>query len=173
MRKLIRDLLAVGKLAPTKIVVELMRNRMEAITRSTGKLNFLLDGFPRSLDNMEGWYEVFGRDAELPTMLYFECPFDMLEKRILGRAKYSGRHDDNAESIKLRFDTFKAQTLPTVELFRSHEKVTEIDSSQDRQVVYEQVKTCLADFTDSEAAVKPLTERAEMLLGLRPFPKSD
>ena len=169
--QLITDLLAEGKLAPTKIVVELIRNRMELVTRTTGKTNFLLDGFPRSLDNMEGWYEVFGRDAELPKMLFFECPFEVLEKRILGRAKYSGRHDDNADSIKLRFDTFKAETLPTFEFFRSKEKVVEIDSSLDRQVVYDIVKENLSDFTDEESAARPLSERAEMLLGLRPFPK--
>ena len=169
--KLITDLLADGKLAPTKIVVELMRNRMETITRTTGNVNFLLDGFPRSLDNMEGWYEVFGRESELPKMLFFECPFDVLEKRILGRAKYTGRNDDNAESIKLRFDTFKKETLPTFEFFKSKDKVVEIDSSQDRQAVYNIVKENLSEFTDEEAASRPLTERAEMLLGLRPFPK--
>ena len=148
-----------------------MRNSMETITRTTGRNNFLLDGFPRSLDNMEGWYEVFGRDAELPKMLYFECPYDVLEKRILGRAKYTGRNDDNVESVKLRFDTFKAETLPTVEFFRSKDKVSEIDTSQDRQSVYKIVAENLAEFTDQEIAAKPLTERAEMLLGLRPFPK--
>lgn len=169
--KLITDLLADGKLAPTKIVVELMRSHMETVTRTTGKTNFLLDGFPRSLDNMEGWYDVFGREAELPKMLFFECPFDVLEKRILGRAKYTGRHDDNAESIKLRFDTFKAETLPTVEFFRGKDRIVEIDSSQDRQVVYNIVKENLADFTDKDVAARPLSERAEMLLGLRPFPK--
>ena len=169
--KLITDLLADGKLAPTNIVVELMRNSMETITRTTGRNNFLLDGFPRSLDNMEGWYEVFGRDAELPKMLYFECPYAVLEKRILGRAKYTGRNDDNVESVKLRFDTFKAETLPTVEFFRSKDKVSEIDTSQDRQSVYKIVAENLAEFTDQEIAAKPLTERAEILLGLRPFPK--
>jgi len=29
----------------------------------------------------------------------------------------------------------------------------------------------LAEHTDSELAAKPLTERAEILLGLRPYPK--
>ena len=81
----------------------LLRDEMERITRTTGKNNFLLDGFPRSPDNLEAWYEIFGRDAELPKMLYFECPYSVLEKRILGRAKYSGRSDDNVESVKLRF----------------------------------------------------------------------
>ena len=125
----------------------------------------------RSLDNLDGWYDIFGRDAELPTMLYFECPYDVLEQRILGRAKYTGRRDDNTESLKKRFDTFKAQTLPTVELFKSKDKCIEIDTSQSRQAVYAEVVSHLAEHTDKEFASKPLTERAEMLLGLRPYPR--
>jgi UMP-CMP kinase len=84
---------------------------------------------------MEGWYEIFGREAELPRMLYFECPYPVLEERLMGRAKYSGRSDDNLESVKLRFDTFKAQTLPTLEFFQSKGKVEEIDASQNREAV--------------------------------------
>lgn len=164
-------LLKDGKLAPSDVVVTLLKDAMETVTRTTGKNNFLLDGFPRSLANMDAWYEVFGREAELPKMLYFECPYDVLEKRILGRAKYTGRNDDNIESIKLRFDTFKAETLPTVELFRSKGKCIDVDTSLDRQAVYDLVSSQLSEFTDETLAAKPLTERAEMLLGLRPFPK--
>ena len=99
------------------------------------------------------------------------CPYDVLEQRILGRAKYTGRRDDNVESLKKRFDTFKAQTLPTVELFKSKDKCVEIDTSQSRQAVYAEVVSHLAEHTDEELAAKPLTERAEILLGLRPYPK--
>jgi UMP-CMP kinase len=169
----IEDFLTAGKLVPNEIVVTLLKNAMETVTRMTGRNNFLLDGFPRSLENLEGWYEVFGREAELPTMLYFECPYDVLEKRILGRAKYTGRSDDNVESVKLRFDTFKAETLPTVELFKSKDRCIEVDTSQDRQAVYALVVNNLAEFTDKDFAVRPLTERAEMLLGLRPYPGAD
>lgn len=160
-----------GKLVPNEIIVTLLKNAMERVTRTTGKNNFLLDGFPRSLHNMEGWYEIFGRDAALPKMLYFECPYPVLEGRILGRAKYSGRSDDNIESVKLRFDTFKAETLPTVEFFKSNNKCVELDTSQERQAVYDLVIRNLAEHTDSEQAAKPLTERSEILLGLRPYPK--
>lgn len=163
--------LDAGQLVPNEITVKLLKSTMETITRTTGKKNFLLDGFPRSLSNLEGWYEIFGKDTELPKMLYFECPYPVLEKRILGRAKYTGRSDDNVECIKLRFDTFKAETLPTVEVFKNKDKCIEIDTSLDRQAVYELVKTNLAEFTDHEFAAQPLTERAEMLLGIRPFPK--
>ena len=162
--------LTAGQLVPDDLMVSLLCRAMETVTRTTGKNNFLLDGFPRSLSNLEGWYDIFGRDSQLPRMLYFECPFDVLEKRILSRAKYTGRSDDNVESLKQRFDTFKAETLPTVELFKSLDKCAEIDTSQDRQAVYTLVAENLAEYTDQECAARPLTERAEMLLGLRPFP---
>lgn len=159
-----------GKLVPNNIVMKLLKDAMENVTRLTGKNNFLLDGFPRSMNNLEGWYELFGRDEELPKMLYFECPYEVLEKRILSRAKYSGRSDDNIESVKLRFDTFKSETLPIVELFRSKNLCVEIDTSQERQTVYNTFSHNLAEHTEQEFAAKPLTERAEMLLGLRPYP---
>jgi UMP-CMP kinase len=168
---IIEECLAAGKLAPNEIVVTLLKNAVENATRTTGKNNFLLDGFPRSLANLEGWYEIFGRETELPKMLYLECPYAVLEQRILGRANFTGRSDDNVESIKLRFDTFKAETLPTVELFRNKNLCVEIDTSQDRQTVYDQVRSSLDEFTDKSFAAKPLTEKSEMLLGLRPFPQ--
>jgi len=163
--------LAAGALAPNEIVVALLKDAMERVTRTTGKRNFLLDGFPRSMSNLDAWWEVFGCDEELPSMVYFECPYAVLEERILRRAPYSGRSDDNVESIKLRFETFKAETLPTVEFFRSQHRCVEVDTSQDRQAVYAQVARNLADHTDEALAARPLTERAEMLLGLRPYPK--
>jgi len=168
----IDEYIKAGKLVPNEVVVTLLKNAMETVTRTTGRNNFLLDGFPRSMDNLEGWYEVFGRE-ELPKMLYFECPFEVLEKRILGRAKYTGRSDDNIESIKLRFDTFKTETLPIVEFFKSEELCVEVDTGQDRQSVYARVESNLAEYTDKNLAAKPLTERAEMLLGLRPYPGQD
>ena len=169
----IEAIISEGKLVPNEITVELLRNAMDRVTRTTGKNNFLIDGFPRSLSNLEGWNEIFGSELELPKMLFFECPYAVLEKRIMGRAKYTGRSDDNLESLKLRFDTFKAETLPTVEMFRGKNKCIEIDTGQDRQIVYDIVCSHLKEFTDKQLVAQPLTERAEMLLGLRPFPKDE
>ncbi|MDA0284605.1 MAG: nucleoside monophosphate kinase [Planctomycetota bacterium] len=167
----IEEFITAGKLVPNDIVVTLLRNVMETVTRTTGRNNFLLDGFPRSVSNLKAWNEIFSQDSELPKMLYFECPYEVLEKRIMGRAKYTGRSDDNVESVKLRFDTFKAETLPTVELFKSKDRCVEVDTSQDRQAVYDVVASNLAEYTNKDLAARPLTERAEMLLGLRPYPR--
>lgn len=73
--------------------------------------------------------------------------------------------------MKVRFDTFKAETLPIVEHFRSHGKCVEIDTSQDRQTVYQLVRALLAEHTDSQRLAQPLSEKALILLGLRPYPK--
>lgn len=170
---IIEEFVNAGKLVPNEIIVTLLRDKMEAVIRTTGRNNFLLDGFPRSLSNLEAWNEIFGTDAELPKFLYFECPYPVLEQRILGRARYSGRSDDNVESIKLRFDTFKTETLPTVEHFKSKNKCVEVDTSQDRQTVYSLVASNLAEYTDQKFAARPLTERSEMLLGLRAYPKQE
>ena len=159
-----------GRLVPDAILMSLLREAMERITRGTGNRNFLLDGFPRSLSNLNAWTEAFGEEIELPKMLYFECPFEELKKRILRRAKYSGRSDDNVESMKLRFETFRAETLPTVELFKSQGKCVEIDTSKSRRAVYEIVRQQLAEFTDPILASSPFTERSEIILGLRPYP---
>lgn len=169
--KVIEDYMTSGQLVPNEITVTLLKNAMDRVTRTTGKRNFLLDGFPRSLSNLEAWYEIFGRQTELPKMLYFECPYEVLAERILGRAKFSGRSDDNLESIKLRFDTFKAETLPIVKLFRDQNRCVEIDTSRGRRDVYDLVVGQLAEHTDPKYASKALTERSEILLGLRPWPK--
>lgn len=163
--------ITAGQLVPDTIIVTLLKDAMEHITRTTGNVNFLLDGFPRSIGNLDAWHEVFTEETELPKMLYFECPFEVLKQRILGRAKYTGRSDDNLESIKHRFDTFKTLTLPIVERFKQQNRCVEIDTSQSRQDVYAVVSNNLAEHTDQALSDRPLSERAEMLLGLRPFGK--
>lgn len=163
--------LAAGQLASSDYVVRLLKDAMQRITRTTGKRNFLLDGFPRSLANMEAWYEAFGKQCELPKMIYFHCPYDVLQERILARAKFTGRNDDNVESLKLRFKTFESETLPTVEHFRQHGTCIDVDTRGNRESVYATVQELLKEHTDSDCAAQPLSERAEMLLGLKPFPK--
>lgn len=167
----IEEHIKAGELVPYQVIVELLKSAMYRSTRLTGRNNFLIDGFPRSINNLEGWTEIMGSQIELPKMLYFECGYDVLEKRIMGRAKYSNRSDDNLESIKLRFDLFKAETLPTVEYFKSKGKCIEVDASQDRLSVYNVLKESLSDHIDEELSLNPLTKKSEMLLRLRAYPK--
>ena len=60
--------------------------------------------------------------------------------------------------------------MPIVELFRKQGKCVEIDTSQKRDVVYGIVKSKLAPMTESLAAL-PLSDRSQIVLGLKPWPK--
>lgn len=166
----IGESLTEGKLVPNEIIVKLLQEKMESITGATGNNHFLLDGFPRSLGNLKAWQDVFSKHIDLPTLLYFVCPLRELERRILRRAPFSGRSDDNIETLKFRFDTFKAETLPIVNYFNEQGKCVEIDTSLDRQSVYESLSTQLARASNRKVANLPLCDKAEILLGLRPYP---
>ncbi|GMH64433.1 hypothetical protein TrST_g2498 [Triparma strigata] len=171
--KLIEEFIEAGKIVPVTITVGLIKKAMTAIMEETGIVNFLVDGFPRSLENWAGWQEVFGAESAMPTMLFFECPLPVLEERIMGRAKYSGRSDDNVESLRKRFKTYKDETMPIVEVFREAGKVVDVDSSKPREEVWDLVKEKLAPWSNSSLLESPLTERSECLLGLRPWPKRE
>ncbi len=49
----------------------------------------------------------------------------------------------------------------------------EIDTSQDREATYGLLREQLAEHTDPELMAQPLSEQAEILLGLRPYPRDE
>lgn len=44
----------------------------------------------------------------------FECSFEVMEQRLIKRGETSGRADDNVETIKKRFETFRTETEPVI-----------------------------------------------------------
>lgn len=75
-----------------QVTVGLLKDAMER----SGKTKILIDGFPRNDSNREVFQKVVGYDCSL--VLFFDCPEDVLEKRLLSRNQ--GRVDDNIETIK-------------------------------------------------------------------------
>lgn len=117
----IRRCMAEGTLVPDEITIALLR---AAIAARPNPVGFLLDGFPRSLQQAE----LCERELALPAgILYFGCTDAVLEARLLGRAATSGRADDNRETIAKRLATFHAVTEPLLEYFG--ERVALIDAS--------------------------------------------
>ena len=78
------------------------------------KEGFLIDGFPRQLDQAIQ----FEKEIGLPKfVLYYDCNLSTLERRLLKRSQTSGRTDDNTESIRKRFDTFYQVSYPVVDYY--------------------------------------------------------
>ncbi len=139
------------------------RHPQPSVTRKTGKNNYLLDGFSRSQDKLESWNERFAKESELPTMHSSECPYEVLAKRIRARSKFSGRNDDNIESMQWRFDVFKVENRPVVELFLGETKGVGIDPSPSLQVVFPLMESGPAELTENDVVTTPPTERAALL----------
>jgi UMP-CMP kinase len=112
---LINQYIKEGKIVPVEITVKLLKKAMDA----SEKTKFLIDGFPRDTENVRGWFEHVGDAANVAGVLFFDCPEEVMEKRLLERGQTSGRADDNIESIKKRFKTYQASTMPVINLFRA------------------------------------------------------
>ena len=59
-----------GKIVPVEVTVSLIKKAMEA----SGRSKFLVDGFPRNFNNLEGWNTVMGDSATVEGVLFYECP---------------------------------------------------------------------------------------------------
>jgi hypothetical protein len=92
-----------------EVTIGLLHNKMK-LNADSGKSLFLIDGFPRNKDNLDGWNAIM-KDVEVQFCLYLNCPETVMEARLLERGKTSGRSDDNAESIKKRFVIIKLVIL--------------------------------------------------------------
>lgn len=123
---LIEECLVAGKIVPVAITLSLLQRAMDQATTSSsssstttthGSPIFLIDGFPRNFDNLSGWVEnVSPSTTSVLGALVYDCPIDILEKRIMGRAATSGRSDDNLTSARRRFVTFGKETVPVVQV---------------------------------------------------------
>jgi adenylate kinase len=128
--QLINQHIAEGKLVPIEIVMRLLQNAMNEHLKN-GKNKFLIDGFPRNQDNLDAWNEEFGSDPDLKIkfVLYLDCPEQVMEYRLLGRGKKSGRIDDTPEVVKKRFDVFVNSTKPIIQYFDRLGLVRKISAS--------------------------------------------
>lgn len=136
---LINSKIAAGELVPSTITCKCLENGMASTYKRSGITKFLVDGFPRSQENMTAW-ETTMRKHEIKFVLSFECPESVLEGRLLERGKSSGRTDDNIDTIRKRFQTHKAESLPIIQYFEDNGTIVhKIESDKGVEQVYEKV----------------------------------
>lgn len=133
--KMISTFIKEGLIVPGEITIRLLKKAI--FSNAKKDAYFLIDGFPREMKQALD----FEREVcPCQFVLFFDCPMEVLEKRLLLRGATSGRVDDNIESIKKRFITYQNQTMPVIEYFGAKGKVRKIDSSQPIQEVANTVK---------------------------------
>ncbi|CAN0134169.1 unnamed protein product [Scytosiphon promiscuus] len=132
----IADCIKDGKLVTSSTMVALLK---DAILKGESK-RFLLDGFPRSKENLDAWFDEFSDDeVQVSFTLFLHCPKYELKKRLLERGETSGRADDNVETVLKRFDTFERESLPVVEYLRRLGMVRKVSTVPARELVSHRV----------------------------------
>ena len=157
-----------GELVPDPLILGLAR---EVIAEA--EAGFVLDGFPRTIDQAEGLDEMLEDvGTSLDAVVVLEVPDDVLVKRISGRrscpecqAVYNiyfdapevegvcdrcgsqlvERADDNAETVQNRLRVYRRQTEPLIEYYRdSGVAVETVDGEQPVDRVQESIEAALA-----------------------------
>lgn len=135
--------ISAGKIVPSEITVTLVKNAMEELRAEKGQIKFLIDGFPRSEGNVTAWKDVVGEKANVESVLFFECPEDILTSRLLERAKTSGRSDDSIDVIRKRFVTYREESMPIIEMYEKEGKIHKIIADRSIEEVYNEVESLL------------------------------
>lgn len=108
------------------------------------KDKFLVDGFPRNQDNLDGWVKQMEDKVNLQFVLFFECPDGVCIDRCLSRG--TGRSDDNIESLKKRFNVFYSETMPIVDYYEQKHLVRRVNSEKPPELVFEEVQQAFNDY---------------------------
>ncbi|CCE65970.1 hypothetical protein TPHA_0N01890 [Tetrapisispora phaffii CBS 4417] len=136
---LIKQCITEGLIVPQEVTVALLKNAIQA-NLDNGKSNFLVDGFPRKMDQA-----ITFEESLVPSKftLFFTCSEAVMLERLLERGKTSGRIDDNIESIKKRFKTFEETSMPVVEYFEKQGKVSKVNCETTVDEVFSAVEAVL------------------------------
>jgi adenylate kinase len=110
-----------GGLVGDDIMIPVARNRLEAPDAAAN--GFVLDGFPRTIDQAQGLLEALGDTSAIDAVIDLEVPLDEVTKRMKSRA----RADDTDDAIAQRLALYEAQTRPVLDWFAERGLLVRVD----------------------------------------------
>lgn len=145
-----------GELVPDEVTVGIVKER---ISEDDAKKGFLLDGFPRTIDQAESLSQIMSElDREIDAVINIEVPEEELMNRLTGRricekcgttyhlvfnppkvdgicdidgGKLYQREDDNPETVSNRLSVNVKQSKPILEYYNHKGVLKNIDGSKD------------------------------------------
>ncbi|TAK88859.1 nucleoside monophosphate kinase [Patescibacteria group bacterium] len=125
--------LNAGHLVPSPYVHKVLLEKLRQLPADTG---IVLDGSPRKPGEVHHLNEdlpALGRKLNLVILL--KLSREQVEQRLAKR----GRHDDQPETIKVRWAEYERDTLPTIELCRQQGLLREVDADAEPAVVQQRI----------------------------------
>lgn len=145
-----------GELVPDEVTVGIVKER---ISEDDAKKGFLLDGFPRTIDQAESLSQIMSElDREIDAVINIEVPEEELMNRLTGRricekcgttyhlvfnppkvdgicdidgGKLYQREDDNPETVSNRLSVNVKQSKPILEYYNNKGVLKNIYGSKD------------------------------------------
>jgi len=122
-----RDIIAAGGLVSDEIIVQILE---KTITENPNANGFLFDGFPRTPIQayiLEGLMTKL--NTALDCLVNLEVPEEESVRRLLLRAKTSGRSDDKEDVIRNRLREYHDKTLPVLDFYASKGVRMDVDGT--------------------------------------------
>jgi len=131
-----------GEYVPDSLTNALVRDRLDWDDAKDG---FLLDGYPRTADQVEELDRILSDKGEsLSAVVQITADTDEVVRRLLNRAVEQGRADDTEAVIRHRLDVYAEQTAPLIEVYSDRQLVVEVDGLGAVEVVTSRILEALA-----------------------------
>lgn len=105
---------------------------------------FLLDGYPRTLDQVNFLDQVLAnKDQKIDRVIELVADINTLVQRLLNRAQEQNRADDTKEVITKRLEVYLAETAPIIENYKAKNLVIQVDGLGEITTVTRRIITAL------------------------------
>jgi adenylate kinase len=120
-----KEFMDAGQYVPDSLTNDLVRDRLGQPDVADG---FLLDGYPRTLQQVEELDDILGADgSSLDAVVVLTADTDEVVSRLLKRSAEQGRSDDTEEVIRRRLDIYAEQTAPLIDVYAKRGQLVEVD----------------------------------------------
>jgi adenylate kinase len=130
-----------GEYVPDEVTNRIVADRL---TWPDAKNGYLLDGYPRTLDQVSFLEETLSsKDEKLDRVIELVADINTLIARLLNRAKEQNRDDDNEEVITKRLEVYLAETAPIIDKYQQQNLVIQVDGLGEIDAVTRRIITAL------------------------------
>lgn len=120
-----KEVMDRGDLVSDDIVNGIVSERLDQPDCKNG---FVLDGFPRTIPQADALTRMLAdKNMPLDAVVELTADTDELVRRVVNRAKESGRVDDNEEVVRKRLGVYRDQTAPLVDYYRGKGLLKTVD----------------------------------------------
>ena len=101
---------------------------LERLTEPDCENGFLLDGYPRTLDQVKTLDAALDtKGTRLDAVVSLQADVDEVVVRLLKRAQIEGRSDDNEDTVRIRLREYAEKTAPLLDVYRQQGILVEVD----------------------------------------------